>query len=325
MQANQIDKTIKGTRRVILIIMVLCILTALSLSYIFISFFSKRIKAVCAAMDIARTGDFSHRIGTGRNKDEISQIALNFNHMCDNLDDYINRVYVSGMKQKDAELKQKIAELYALQSQVNPHFLYNTLEAIRMSAVASGNENTGKMIRILGAIFRNSIKPEMFVSIRSEIDYCKSYLELFTLRYGENLNFSFDIDDTIYQYGIIKHLLQPLIENSVIHGIDPDKSENLILIKSYKNEDDIEIFIEDNGVGISHDELMVIKSRLDSALAADNGRVGIVNVNQRIKLIYGSRYGVDIDSFIGKGTSIHVKIPVKTVKELEHYVQGYVG
>lgn len=322
--SNIVDRTLAG-RRITLAIMLLCILAALILSYICMSFFGRRIKAVCFAMNKVKSGDFSQRIAIGRNIDEISVIAMNFNHMCDNLDDYISEVYHLGMKQKDAELKQKIAELYALQTQVNPHFLYNTLEAIRMKALVSGDKEVARMIYILGGIFRSSIKQEMIVTINSELEYLKSYLELIRLRYGESLKFSFDIDESINDYGIIRHLLQPLVENSVVHGMDPDKIENLIRISCHKNDSNVDIIIEDNGPGIEEEALQQLKMRLDSNITPDNGSIGIVNVNQRLRLIYGEPYGIDINSIVGKGTSINVKIPAKTVEELKQNVQSNAG
>lgn len=314
-----------AARRIILIVLALCIFISITLSYVCMTFFSRRINTVCSAMDQVRTGDLSRRIQAGKSRDEISMIAVNFNHMCDNLNEYIHRVYILGMKQKDTELKQKTAELYALQSQINPHFLYNTLEAIRMKALSLGNEEIGRMIRVLGTIFRNNVRQEMFVKIRNEIDYCKSYLELFSLRYAEQLNYSIEVDPTVYDYGIIKHLLQPLIENFLIHGIDARQKENRISIKCCKTGDNIDILIEDNGTGISKDTLLQLKAQLESDKTADNDSVGITNVNHRIRLIYGEGYGLDINSISGKGTTVHVKIAAFTIKELEQYVQGNVG
>lgn len=322
---SEVSASAEIAKKITIIIMTVCILVALVLSFICMSFFSKRIHAVCAAMKNIKAGNFKQRIKVGHSMDEISLIAANFNDMCDNLDSYMSEVYQAGMKQKDAEVKQKIAEQYALQSQINPHFLYNTLEAIRMSAVSSGNTEVAHMIYMLGSLFRNSINQQMFIGIRNEIDYCKSYLELLHLRYGERLKFIFTIDDSICRYGIIKHLLQPLVENSVIHGIDPDKSENLIQIIGRMQGNDIEILIEDNGFGIPDDKRKELMYRIEKNIVSENGSVGIVNVNQRIKLIYGDTYGLQINSITGNGTSIVVRIPAKTVKELEQYVQSDVS
>lgn len=322
---SQVSESTVTARKITIIIMILCILFALALSYICMSFFSKRIHMVCNAMRNVQTSNFRQRIKVGNSNDEISLIATNFNLMCDNLEEHIAKVYQAGMKQKDAELKQKIAEQYALQSQVNPHFLYNTLEAIRMSANASGNTEVARMIYMLGALFRSSISQQMFINIRNEIEYCESYLALLHLRHGERLKYQFVIDDSIYQFGMIKHLLQPIVENFIIHGIDPDKIENHIEVRGFQVNDTIEFHIEDNGTGISEKELAELKSRIEKNIISDNGSIGIVNINQRIKLIYGEAYGIQINSIAGNGTHIIVRIPAKTLKELEQDVQSNVS
>jgi two-component system, sensor histidine kinase YesM len=317
---SQVYVNSKTTIQVIVIIAAICILLSILLSYASMSRFYKRIKDVCSAMDKAKSGDLGNRLRISGNMDEISLIATNFNIMCDNLQNYINEVYVSGIKQKESELKQRTAELYALQSQVNPHFLYNTLEAIRMKAISSGSEDVAKMVRLLGALFRHSMRYEMIIKISEEIGFCKHYLELLSLRYCEKFDYYLDIENQVLGYAIIKNILQPLIENAVVHGIEPGIEKSTISIEaSLKNE--IIIFrISDNGVGIQPENLEVIRRQLEMNDILDTGNIGLLNVNHRIKMIYGHQYGISIDSTPGSLTVISVKIPAKTEEELEKYV-----
>lgn len=323
MPSEQILKSTKNIRGLIIFLLFLFIITTVFFSFMVISFFSRRIKAINNTMAMVKSGDLSARVKINKNMDEINQIAVNFNQMCENLNTYISQVFLSELKQKDARLKQKSAELYALQSQVDPHFLYNTLEAIRMRALTCGNDEVAQMILVLATLFRNSIKKQVVVKIKDELKYCKSYLELYTIRYGMNLEVVFDIDNSILEFSIVKLLLQPLIENAVVHGIDINNQGNLIIVKAYRAAEDIEISIQDNGNGIDIKDLEVINKRLESTSPNESENVGIINVSQRIKLIYGEPYGLTIHSKKPEGTTILVKIPAKTIKEMENIVHSF--
>jgi Putative regulator of cell autolysis len=329
---SQVYKDTVPFRNAILVLSVLCIIASLFLAYVSIYYFSKRITAINTAISKVQAGDLSVRVNTHKWNDEISQIASNFNDMCIKLDNYINRVYIaelnqkeSDLKRKDAELKQRVADLYSLQSQINPHFLHNTLEAIRMRAVSEGNNEVGKMAHILSTIFRNSIKKEMVIPISEEINQCRMYLELYNIRYNENLDVEYDVDTEIMKYGILKHLLQPLLENSIVHGINLAKPGNRIEIRGIKEGDDITFKIVDNGRGIPEKEVIKINEHISSLCNNENESIGILNVNHRIRLVYGNAYGLQINSVEGQGTEVTITIAAKTVKELNEYVQGNAG
>lgn len=322
---SQVFESTRQSRNAVFLIFTISILLSIFLLYMSITFFSKRIKALQSAMNKVKTGDLSTRVKIEKNNDEISQITSNFNQMCDELNNYIDKVYIAELNQKDAALKQRSAELYALQSQVNPHFLYNTLEAIRMRAVTTGNEDVSTMIRILATLFRSSIKKDMVIKIRDELDYSKSYLELYNIRYADSLEVLFEIDEDILDYGIIKLLLQPLIENAIVHGINVNEKNNIITIKGFKAGNNISFSITDNGNGIDEDTLRFIKKSMVTPVLGESENIGIVNVSQRIKLFFGNDYGVRIDSKKGLGTTITIKIPAKTIEELEKNVQSSAG
>lgn len=305
---------IKKTKNTIYLVAVLCFVFTILLTTLGTSHFTKRIKIIKVAMKQLRKGNLSTRIPISSNDDEFNEISTSFNRMSIELEDYINKVYISNIKQKSAELS-------ALQAQINPHFLYNTLESIRMRALTDGNTEIGDMICLLATYFRGTIKQETIIDIKDEIKYCKIYLELFNIRYDGKLLVSYEIDKNIQHYGIVKHILQPLIENYVVHGFNHQKDNNTILIKAYQQDSDIYVKIEDNGCGIEEEKFVNIKKCLNSHEKI-NDSIGLLNVNSRIKIIYGDNYGLDIISQPNIGTKITIKLGAKTRKELINSVQG---
>ena len=185
-------------------ISLISILVILVLTYLSTSIFSKRVRSVVNVIKQIEIGNLNIQFKEPDSFDEIGQIYGSLKLMCHRLSEYIQREYVyylekktSQLRQKDAELKQKNAELYALQSQINPHFLYNTLEIVRMKALINGDAEVGKMVWTLADLFRNSIKGGIVVKISDEVNYCKTFLELYNIRYEGRLKVIFDIDEDI--------------------------------------------------------------------------------------------------------------------------------
>lgn len=299
----------------------ICILCIILLSLLTTKAFTKRIKTVLHSIKKIQRGDFSTRIKITGNGDEIEQFSQNINLMSEKLDEYIKKEYISVLQQKNAELNQKTAELYVLQSQINPHFLYNTLEAIRMKALSTGDTDISQMIMILSRLFRSSIKGEMIISVRDEISYCKHYLELHHIRFGEHLKVEYEIEPSILDYAILKHSLQPIIENSIVHGIN-NETNNKIKLKGIKQEEHILISVSDNGSGIPEEKLQSILSALNQPLTHFVDKIGIFNVNSRIRLIYGNDCGLTIKSQKDRGTEVVMKIKAMSKEDLQKNVQG---
>lgn len=308
---------INSARRLIIWFMLVSILVIILLSYFSTSIFSKRIKLLISGIKKIRLGDLSTRVHI-RGDDEIQEISTNLNLMCDMLNDYIKREYVY-------QLRQKEAELYTLQAQVNPHFLYNSLEAIRMCALKMGNTDVGRMVLLLANIFRSSVKSKMVVSMKEELESCKSFLDFYNIRYECRLDLLYDIDDDILQYGVIKHLIQPIVENVLVHGINLENDNNIVIIKGYKQENIIYIKVSDNGYGIPKDKLELLNNNLKEVPENINNHIGIYNVNHRIKLIYGAEYGITVYSVENAGTEVIIKIEARTMEELKIDVQGTAG
>lgn len=231
--------------------------------------------------------------------------------------DYIKlETYVYGMIRKVKELmeesyqsriREREAQLTALQAQINPHFLYNTLDAINWMAVKIDAREISFMINSLARYFRLSLsKGKTVVSIHDELELINVYLTIQNIRYQGMIQFEFRVEEEIKNYKILKLTLQPIIENAILHGIQKKEDRHgTITIKGAKSSDDIVISIADDGVGINAE---TIQSIMRGTWAEHEGHYGLYNVNERLKLYYGSDYGISITSEPGKGTCVEVKI-----------------
>lgn len=201
-----------------------------------------------------------------------------------------------------------------LQTQINPHFLYNTLETINWMAYnMSNSENpVSKSLINLASFFRNTLTSGYFVSIENEIKYTKEYVNILALRYGDLFDIEWDIDESILSYTIIKICLQPIIENAVYHGIKQKNDKGLIKIKGLSGDNNIILIVSDDGVGIEKDALDELNKTLsETSFTNEKSHIGLSNVNQRIKIIFGDSYGIHVESTVGVGTDVYVTIPKK--------------
>ncbi len=309
-----LNKNSARTGRIIFLLALAIIASTITLTYFIMRTFKRRVNSVVDSMKKVHRSNFSIRIPVKNEQDEISEIASGFNTMCEEINEYINKVYVSEIKQKNAQMK-------LLQAQINPHFLYNTLEVIRMRAVTRGVNEVGEMIYLLSALLRSSIKEKTIVSIREEIKYSKMYLELFKIRYNDRLAVDFNICEDVLELGILKLSLQPLIENYIVHGMNTGRKDNKLTIRIFRHKDIIFVYSIDNGSGIEKGKLESIKKSLEKWGDSGSLSLGLVNVNERIKILYGQQYGVDIYSEENRGTVVMIKLPAKTKEELDAYVQ----
>ena len=279
---------------------------------------TKRIKVLLKAMNIVKKGDLQARANLDGN-DEIREIGDSFDEMCKSLENYIQREYIYQMRQKEAQV-------FALQNQVNPHFLYNALEAIRMKAVMANDTDVSKMVVCLANIFRNNIKSDMVISLRQEIANCRSFLEFYNLRYDYGIEIICNIDDANYRTGILRHMIQPILENSIVHGLDLNRQDNLIIIEAFRSGEYLIVQISDSGKGILPESLEKLNMKIDMgcedvSFATKTDSIGIVNAHERIQLIYGKECGLSVESVVNQGTCVTMKIKNKTVEELKKDVQ----
>lgn len=249
---------------------------------------SARLNRILDGMTQVMGGDLTVRLAAEKNGDELDVIARHFNEMCEKLDLHIQKSYL-------AEIEQKNAEMAALQSQINPHFLYNTLEAIRMKAICNGDQEVGKMLYSMAVTFRSQLKEADVITMAQELHYCKKYLELFEYRYPRQFQSSVDCPLEYMNVPIIKFVLQPIIENYFIHGIRMRDSDNYIRITVEKKDDDFEIAVEDNGRGMPEEEIQIKNRQLAENKMDKRKSIGIANVNRRVKAVYGNAYGLRME------------------------------
>jgi two-component system, sensor histidine kinase YesM len=224
---------------------------------------------------------------------------------------------------KEEKLK-KAAEITALQLQINPHFLYNTLESINSLARIKKEYEISHLIVLLGRLLRLSISSfEEKIPINQEVMYIESYLEIQKVRMRDPLDYSILLDDGIKDCLTVKLILQPIVENAVIHGIDPLRSSGRIIIEGRLLEGFIIFTIKDNGKGIDPEQLEQIRDRLKNNaedLSKYKNKIGLYNVQTRILLHYGDNYGISIDSKINRGTTVTIKIPIEVCDVIEKNV-----
>jgi two-component system sensor histidine kinase YesM len=311
-----IAKETDGIRANINNIIAVCIALTMAIGLISASILSKRIKSLVKNMKDVESGKLDTHIMVGSN-DEIGYLEQSFNTMCAKLTEYIKNVYVF-------EIKTKTAELKALQAQIDPHFLFNTLESIRITAQLNKDFQTAKMIHLLGNMFRWNIKMKgIIVDLKEEIDYVRSYIELQKLRYNNAFDVTFSIDSSAYKLGVLKLTIQPIVENAIAHGMGEKQAGGHILIEGLLSEGKLVLRISDNGKGMDENKVSQVTASLTQNHDQDkSGSIGLSNVHQRNCILFGDDYGLKIFSELGKGTDIEISLPIMSKEEMERYVQG---
>lgn len=230
---------------------------------------------------------------------EITQISESFDHMAKKIVILLERI-----KNEEKELRK--VELKALQAQINPHFLYNTLDSILWMCKKNENEKAAKMVEALANLFRISIsRGKDLITIEQEIIHIKSYLIIQSIRYKNQFEYEFDIDEEILHNKCLKIMLQPFVENAIYHGIDRMVDQGLITITGHKHKEYIEFCVCDDGIGMSQEQIGDLFAN-DSETAG----VGVKNVHNRIQIYFGEEYGINIESELDEGTKIYIKIPI---------------
>ncbi len=303
---------------IIMIVVVSLLLTLLFVSMIG-HMYRKRTRNLMAYMQEVQGGHFDARIEDEK-EDEIGILSRSFNEMCERIDTYIDQVY-------KAEVESKNAQINALQTQINPHFLYNTLESIKAQAIKEGDSATPEMIVLLGKMFRWITRTDQhFVTIEEELEYIDTYLKLQSYRYDEPLDIDIQVDEQYLDYGIPKLTLQPIVENVIKHGLVSIDRRGLAGITVKKKGENLEISVYDNGKGMDEDRLEEIRERLKQVTKQEDfSSIGIQNVRSRIGLLFGPQYGIQVASILDMGTVVKVIIPAMTCEEMRENVQTASG
>lgn len=246
---------------------------------------------------------------TAENADEITELGMSFNIMVGKIKELL------AAKLEEHENLKK-AELRVLQAQINPHFLYNTLDAIIWMAEAKRSDQVVELVRVLSRFFRITLsKGKDWITVRDEIEHIESYLAIQKMRYRDILDYRIDMPNDLCDGQMLKLTLQPLVENALYHGIKNKRNGGMIVVRGRRLEGDLlQIQIEDNGIGMMQEQLAQTRALLDTpfdnTVIGENG-YGINNVNQRIKLYYGQQYGLAIESKYRHGTCVSLVIPLQ--------------
>lgn len=261
---------------------------------------TRRVNLLDKNMEKAMGGDLDTRAYIS-GEDEISRLGNKFNMMIKRVNDLMKQIV------GEQESKRKL-EVKALQNQINPHFLYNTLDSIVWMAEGNKNEEVISMVTALSKLFRISLSKGMeIIPVSDEIEHVKSYLTIQKMRYKSKLDYIFDIDPEVYRYSCIKLILQPIVENSIYHGIKNKREKGTIWIEG-RIEDECLLFkVIDNGIGILKEK---IKEIMEDARNKNHSGIGFHNVNERIQLYFGKRYGLKILSEPGEFTCVEIRLPL---------------
>ncbi|MHA7747713.1 sensor histidine kinase [Paenibacillus chondroitinus] len=251
----------------------------------------------------------SHRIVLDRVSgiDEVDLLSRNFNQMVRRIDDLVVETLVADKERIKLEYEKKEIQLIALQSQINPHFLYNTLDNLIYLVETKEVDRAVEMINSISRLFRYITNREQMMGMKDEIIYAKTYIHIMSCRY-DNFQCVWHVDDAILECGALKLILQPIIENAIHHGARQTRKQVTIEISCMLQEGTIRMTVTDNALGMRQDQLSEVRERL-----ADPGvkKAGIYNVHARIKLHFGEAYGLDIDSRYGEGTKVTILLPAK--------------
>ena len=246
-------------------------------------------------------------------KDEIGSMIKNYNRMVSRTNELIQTVYKNKLKEQEMLVSQKNAELLALHSQINPHFLFNALESIRMHSLLKRENETADMVEKLAIMQRQYVDwGNDAVTVAKECEFVKAYLALQKYRFGERLNYNIDIEADCMECQVPKLTLVTFVENACVHGIESKAAPGWIFVRIFKKAGFMHIEVEDTGSGIDPDALEKMKSNMKNAdidMLKTGGRVGVINACLRIKMVTESKAVFDVDSEEGCGTTVMIKIP----------------
>ena len=283
------------TRIALIAVFIMTLMSVIAMM-ILTSFVTKRIRRLRSGMKEVEQGNFEVNI-TSDSRDEIGDLVNGFDSMLLQLNTLIKEVYEGRIKEKEYEMK-------ALQAQINPHFLYNTLSLINWKAIEADAEDISKITLALSTFYRTSLnKGKNVMSLSDELRNMRSYLDIQLMMHDYEFDVEFDVDESIGQYQSLNLMLQPLIENAIAHGIDvKTDGRGKLTITGKEDGDLIVLTVADNGVGMSDEQAARI-------LTEESKGYGVRNVNERIKLYYGEQYSLQIESKIGQGTKASIRIP----------------
>lgn len=311
---DQFMAPMKAIRYWVLVTFCIAFIIAFINAALLSNYITKRLNVLVSSMKTLSVGVLDTFIRTDA-KDEIGLIADKFNLMVAKIKELIHRVSQERLQKEQAEYRQLEFEYKALQAQMNPHFLYNTLESIHSLAKIKGQHDIGKMIYLLGRLMRESIsRKQDFIALREEIDFIQDYLTLQSITYESRLQVEYEIEEGVLSWTVPRFILQPILENAIVHGIEEKPGLGIIKIRCYEAGDDLVLEVEDNGIGMTQEtieKLLASDETAQQETKPNHTSVGIRSVHKRLQIGYGSPYGIKIQSELGFGTTIIIRLPKK--------------
>ena len=300
---DAINKQIEATRNISFFLAFLAISLSVILAVVFIRLITKPLSTLSHRLQKVGAGNFTTSANISGSV-EISNLAESYNSMILHINDLINKNYIS-------EINEKTARLIALEAQLNPHFLYNTLQAVSTEAIVSGNKKIPPMVSAIASMLRYSIKDGDFSLLEQELKYVSDYLFLQKSRFDEHLQYEFSIHEDTRKITIPKISILTLVENSILHGMEEEVSQIKVMVETRLSDDFLEIVVKDNGCGMSPDKLEELMSRFQDCIShrSDTG-IGLVNLYSRLTLLYNGLADMRIESRHFEGTTVTLKIPI---------------
>ena len=296
-------------------ITILTTLLGLFITIVIMGNVRKRLKILMNQSQQIAEENFTINMDTGDGKDEISTLEKSMNKMSSRLKDLIENEYQAQMKQAQMEQETTKAKLLALQSQVNPHFMFNALETIRLRALDKGEKETAQIILYMSRMFRNLITwDNNIITLEEEISFLNEFLHIQEYRFEDEFSYDLEIDDKALKCRLPKMVIQQLAENACIHGVEAISSDRWVGVLAEIREDKLVIIVEDNGGGIRPEKLKQIKESFKNGENSEKS-VGLYNIYNRLALYYGKDFTFEIDSQPGMGTKCTIMIPVKYEEE----------
>lgn len=304
---ENITRSLENTTILIIAESLLSLIVLSVLIYLLTKIIFKKMKQIIASMRKVEEGKFDIRVAIS-GQDEMSEMAYHFNRMLNKLGNLISEV----IKKQEAK---KNAEIRALFSQINSHFIINTLENIRMLAEVDSKFEIADAMTSLGKLLRYGLKwTSEFATLKEEIEYIRNYIDLVNVRYDFEIKLEIDIPAELMEYKLLKVSLQPVVENAIHRGIEPLARDGVLTIKAFTDQEYVRIEIMDNGIGMDEERLNDVRRSIDSDTALEtqenggNG-IGLRNVNERIRLVYGEKYGIGITSRKDSYTKVVMRLP----------------
>ena len=298
------------------------ILLPLVILWAFIQSVVAQVKGIRLEMGKASRGDYAAMRTEFAGSEELSEAFDELLVMVDNIQRMEAEQYEAKIREQKIEVEQQKMEYKMLASQINPHFLYNTLETIRMKAFTAGDKEVATAIKLLGKSMRYVLENTGTVetTFAEELDHILTYLKIQQLRFGDRVNYKITVQPglELANYKMLPLLLQPIVENAIVHGLESREEDGCVWISIYRMDDGIHVDISDNGNGMDAETMKEVMRKVENyTRERRTSSIGLYNINRRIKLNYGEAYGISIQSTLGEGTMVTALLPAREVSEEE--------